>query len=411
MVAVNRKIFNWIGNYKKKIISKIKHENKANDLVFKDCLKENTKRILYTSFFEMILHLGVIILFIYNLLTRSIINHNWQMSIIICHFIFLIISSIAFIMAIRTFHRGFKNVMLAKYMQLLYFILLLIMGIILSAVDQISSQGIVPFIIVSLSVGSFFLIKPINSFILYFIAYAIFATMMELVISGNTKLITCFANGFAMVIIGYTVSLIGWSNHRTNINQKKEIARQQEMLEKMAYIDSLTNIPNRRFFDKIIEKEKAKIRRKKITSTLAIIDIDYFKSINDIYGHSTGDIVLREIADTINSNIRKTDTVARLGGEEFIILFPDTSVNDSYKIIEELRQIIMKKNIIVDGKKINVTASFGVSNLRDDDKVYYANADQALYLAKNSGRNKIVKHNSKKNIKISSLNSVECKEV
>ena len=109
MVAMINKIFNWVVNYKETAVSKIKHENKINDMVLNDSLKENVKRILYTSFFEIILHLGVIILFVYHLLTKTIINYNWQISIVICHFIFLIISSIVFIIAIKTFYCGIKN--------------------------------------------------------------------------------------------------------------------------------------------------------------------------------------------------------------------------------------------------------------------------------------------------------------
>lgn len=399
MVAMINKLINFVSNHKNYIIIKIKEKNKVNNSVLNDSLKENVKRILYTSFFEMILHLGVIILFVYHLLTKTIINYNWQISIVICHFIFLIISSIVFIIAIKTFYCGIKNMLLTKYFQLIYFMLLLIMGTALALVDQMVSQDIIPFVIVTLSVGSFFLIKPFNSFILYLITYFVFTIMMNQMISSTAILMTCLANGFATVIIGYTVSLIGWSNFHLNINQKKEIDRQHELLEEMAYIDSLTNISNRRFFDKIIEKEKAKIKIKKVTSSIAIVDIDYFKNINDKYGHFVGDIVLQKIADIINSNIRAIDIVARLGGEEFIILFPDTSINECYKITEKLRKLIMKKDIIVDDKVINVTASFGISKLNeDDDKVYYANADQALYLAKNSGRNKIVKYKNLKDI-------------
>lgn len=396
MVAMINKLINFVSNHKNYIIIKIKERNKENNLVFKDSLMENKKRILCASFFEILLHIGVIALFVYSILNKSIVNYNWKTNIIICHSIFLIISFIVFITMKRTLSNNIKNITFIKLIQTFYFMFLLVIGVLLVGIVKENSKDIIPFVIASLSVGSFFIIRPSISFVLYALTYVIFVIMIIITIPGNGDHILHFANGLAIVIIGYAVSLIGWNNHRLNINQKKEIVRQNEMLEQMAYFDWLTNIPNRRFFDTIIEKEKAKIKRKKTISSIAILDIDHFKKINDNYGHSIGDLVLREIADTINSNIRKSDTVARLGGEEFIILFPDTNVNDCYKVLEELRLFIMKKDIIVGKKTINITASFGVSNLsEDDDKVYYADADQALYLAKNSGRNKVIKYEKK----------------
>ena len=121
-----------------------------------------------------------------------------------------------------------------------------------------------------------------------------------------------------------------------------------------------------------------------------MLDLDYFKSINDTYGHAVGELVLREFAKRCKSCIREIDYIGRYGGEEFIILLPDAHMKASMNIAERLRSVITKKPIRIDDKEISISASLGVA-CRDENtktlETLIARADQALYIAKHNGRN------------------------
>lgn len=169
-----------------------------------------------------------------------------------------------------------------------------------------------------------------------------------------------------------------------------ENARILKETQTQAVTDPLTGVSNRRG---LIEAGKAEFSKTQNTNrpfSAIMIDLDYFKSINDTYGHAVGDLVLREFAKRCKSCIREIDYIGRYGGEEFIILLPDAHVKASMNIAERLRNAITKKPIQIDDKEISITASLGVA-CRDESsttlETLIAQADQALYIAKHNGRN------------------------
>ncbi len=155
--------------------------------------------------------------------------------------------------------------------------------------------------------------------------------------------------------------------------------------EKKAYHDQLTGLYNRNKFDELFELEMNRVKRYGVQSSLVMLDIDHFKRFNDTYGHLIGDKVLVALADTIAHNIRNTDVFARWGGEEFILLLPETPLHAACKLVEKLRQKVHEIEI---EEAAPVTASFGVTQLRSDDtlKSAFRRADEALYEAKGAGR-------------------------
>jgi diguanylate cyclase (GGDEF)-like protein len=161
----------------------------------------------------------------------------------------------------------------------------------------------------------------------------------------------------------------------------------------LANHDALTGLANRLLFIPMIEKEIARAQRKQHSFTVAIIDIDNFKAINDSYGHLVGDQVLKSIAQTLRDSLRNFDMAARIGGEEFAILFPETSIKDATLALERIRSEVEALNISAGKKIIGVTISGGLaeSNPKETIKVddILNRADQLLYEAKNLGRNKI----------------------
>jgi diguanylate cyclase (GGDEF)-like protein len=155
--------------------------------------------------------------------------------------------------------------------------------------------------------------------------------------------------------------------------------------------DPLTQILNRRGLKNAGELEVARYMREGNDFAVAVMDVDHFKRLNDTYGHPGGDQVLSEIAWLIRSLVRKSDTVGRLGGEEFVILLPGTPPAGAAKLVEDLRLAVNRHAFSIDRREVSITASFGVTvsgsrkQLTWDDLLN--EADQALYLAKRDGRN------------------------
>lgn len=160
----------------------------------------------------------------------------------------------------------------------------------------------------------------------------------------------------------------------------------QIQLEHDAHTDFLTGIYNRSKFEKLLSDEITRSNRYAIPLSIIMVDIDHFKEVNDLYGHSVGDIVLKEFSDIIKHSIRQNDIFARWGGEEFIVLCPHTDIEGAKALAETLREKIEKYRFAHTGHK---TASFGVTqyNSNIDNSTLFSNVDTALYEAKSVGRN------------------------
>jgi len=169
-----------------------------------------------------------------------------------------------------------------------------------------------------------------------------------------------------------------------------EIKEKSNLLEYQASHDTLTGLFNRNKFNSLLGKEIRRSSRYRNNLSLILFDIDFFKIVNDEYGHQIGDEVLKEIAKLITQNVREHDTIVRWGGEEFLLLLPETDLKGASIVAEKIRITIYKQSLTK--FKLNITASFGVSILKDDDteESFISRSDEALYEAKETGRNKVV---------------------
>ncbi len=161
----------------------------------------------------------------------------------------------------------------------------------------------------------------------------------------------------------------------------------------MSVTDPLTGLYNRRHFEECLEREFLRAKRYKSDLSFAIIDIDFFKRVNDTYGHSAGDYVLKEVAYYILQTFRKTDMVFRYGGEEFAVIITETPLEKAVIPLERLRKTIEDYVFRYNGNQIDVTISIGVCEADDNtDTVHklFENADKALYNAKENGRNRVM---------------------
>ena len=157
--------------------------------------------------------------------------------------------------------------------------------------------------------------------------------------------------------------------------------------------DALTGVANRSAYDDRIAIEIIRKNRHKRRLSLAVIDIDKFKNVNDRFGHNAGDKVLKSVADICAANVSPSDFLARYGGEEFVLVLPETSIEQAHVIAEKLRHTIDGKGFYYNGNKVPITVSIGIAEFAQDesgDKVF-ERADQALYVAKEGGRNRCVK--------------------
>jgi len=185
---------------------------------------------------------------------------------------------------------------------------------------------------------------------------------------------------------------------RTQIRRQRYTSQLRDTFHhsvELAITDPLTNLHNRRYMENHLGLLVAKAQRKGGQLSLLIIDIDYFKAINDSYGHDAGDDVLRNFSERLRKNVRGIDLVCRYGGEEFVVVLPDTNLNVATVIGERLRTRIAGDSFpIHDGKQaINVTVSVGITALESPDdtpETLMKRADQALYSAKRDGRNRVV---------------------
>jgi diguanylate cyclase (GGDEF)-like protein len=158
----------------------------------------------------------------------------------------------------------------------------------------------------------------------------------------------------------------------------------------LTIMDNLTQVSNRRHFDDVAEREFSRARRFNRSLALLMVDVDFFKRINDNFGHLVGDAVLREVAQVLRARVRRDDTVARYGGEEFVVLLPETTQANAMSLARTLCSEVAGRVIVYRGARIPVTVSVGCADVDAGDLAVsdlILRADQRLYAAKDAGRN------------------------
>lgn len=193
----------------------------------------------------------------------------------------------------------------------------------------------------------------------------------------NTLMLNLGISLIVSIIIAFLVNLI--------------ISGYQRKLEAMATTDKLTGAANRQVFDVLFLQAYNQSKRRDSKLSAIMFDIDYFKQVNDTYGHPTGDVVLKSLTQNITHSIRESDILFRWGGEEFLIILPECDLHQASEIAEKLRQVIETQNITFAGKSLSVTISIGIATMFQDETAddLVNRADKALYMAKEKGRNRV----------------------
>lgn len=276
----------------------------------------------------------------------------------------------------------------------------LLFGIALSVIDQWVTASTTNFVMLALLVAMASLLRPEITVILYTLAYLILFVLLGLTQVDTNALALARSQSLGAVLTSVIASGIVWRQYVISVLLRRQIvitnqtlARQQTELAFFATHDSLTGLLVRREFMRLAQMELARAARAGHDTGLLMVDLDFFKRINDQYGHPGGDEVLQRVATLLTEGVRTTDLVGRLGGEEFIVLMPNTSVQGAVSVAEKLRNALRKDALDVFGNRVPVTASFGVSVHANQHPAsvenLYGAADRALYLAKKSGRDRV----------------------
>ncbi len=183
------------------------------------------------------------------------------------------------------------------------------------------------------------------------------------------------------------------TRHNREIHKANaDMAILNERLQQLAATDGLTGLTNRRRAIEKLSDLWTAAQRYGMALTCLMMDIDHFKGFNDTYGHAAGDAVLRATADCVSAQVRATDVVARIGGEEFLVIVPNTSSDEARILAERIRSAMAAMRVLHDGRQLSTTVSLGIAEkhtgIRSEDDLLRA-ADCALYAAKNSGRNRV----------------------
>lgn len=324
-------------------------------------------------------------------------NIIWNDSrFLILHLLLLFVSIIGLILIkILTKHIRNRFKKLHKFLIPILTISILSLMAIINGLDQIKSEYISSVFIANLIIFSTIIMLkfPLNLAV-YTVPFLTY--LGELItFQHNTELLfSNIINGliFFIAVILISTEIYNYRYHEIakNIVLEKTIFK----LNYMSSHDPLTGLLNRRSFEIQISEKMGIINEARGLAALIIIDIDYFKHVNDKFGHPIGDIALKEVSNIIIEHIRTTDLATRWGGEEFLIFLFQTSLDEAYVLADNIRLAIQNKVIQTDEFPIHITASFGVSILKDNfsnsfDASYKA-ADTALYKAKHQGRNQVI---------------------
>lgn len=277
----------------------------------------------------------------------------------------------------------------------------MLFAIVIVTIDQWVTPNVTPFLISCLLIGVVFYIRPLPSALLYLLAFVGYFYGLSLTQSNAEQLFSNRLNGITAGILGWALTIIMWRTFTTITRQQRELAEvnitlqdRQTELEHLTSRDGLTGLFNRHTFVQLTEQELARARRHSGATALMLLDLDHFKRINDTHGHPAGDAVLRHVAALLADTVRSTDLVGRLGGEEFIVLLPDTSGDAARNLAEKLRSGIAAHPTVWRDLTIPSTVSIGLSSTTPEHpsgfEGLYSDADTALYEAKKNGRNQVV---------------------
>lgn len=359
----------------------------------------NSQRINRLLLIVLLVHLAHVVLFWPYTPGASSKTHLWRNGVIVAHTAMAAVLMVVFFPVKKVMERkkrlsSVHLSVMSGFVSLLY----LSLGAALVIIDQLVTATITPLLVASTGVAVTIVVRPVVAAINYALVLAVSFVGVSWTQPSSDLLLTVRVNSITATGLGFGLALLQWRNQTLAIRQQRRIADQQRELEEtnrkltlLATRDALTGLLNRAQFMLDANREVARMRRAGTRGCLVMLDVDYFKQVNDTYGHPTGDSILVQVARVLPRVLRGSDLLARFGGEEFAVLLPDTPLPEGVHVAERLRAAIEAEPFLIGGRSVTLTASFGVAELVADDpdaleRCYHA-ADKALYQAKEDGRN------------------------
>lgn len=289
---------------------------------------------------------------------------------------------------------------LGTSMQVAFVVAYLTFGAAGSYFDLRIGNGIATFLIICLGVGTLSLMRPLMSISIFGTTGWVFSTILHRSTIDPTLLASIVVQVVAMLVMATGMSMVLWHQYTRMVLLRRQLSEsngilkaQQQELVTLAERDPLTGLYNRRQFMRMAEMELVRADRMPRGTSLLMVDLDYFKKVNDQHGHPAGDGVLQQVASILLGSVRASDLVGRMGGEEFIVLLPYTTPDQAVVVAEKLRQALRAHPLKIERLELPVTASFGVTGITETQKAplqaLYAAADTALYTAKHAGRDRV----------------------
>jgi len=272
-----------------------------------------------------------------------------------------------------------------------------------SVIEQSVTPNISPYLLSCAFISLLLLMRPAMTVFMFVIGYVFFYVGIGLTQPDQVQLLSNRTGGFFAAVLGLILGLVLWHRNTEYVLLQRKLKRrnlallqQQHDLVWLAKRDALTGLFNRGEFLRLAEAELLRAQRHRHDTSAIMVDMDFFKNINDVYGHPAGDSALRHAAACLLAGVRATDVVARVGGEEFMVLLPQTSGDSALALAQKLQRGLQLSPVqIGDNLEIALTASFGVGTLpagKDGTVAWlYAACDHALYEAKRRGRNRVEK--------------------
>lgn len=274
-------------------------------------------------------------------------------------------------------------------------------GVTLAAIDQWITPSITPFLIACVLTGLAIYLRPMPSAVLYALSFVAIYLALGVTQHDAALLWPNRISALVACALGWALSVLLWRKFTIITLQQAQLDAahaalqdKQRDLERLTRNDGLTGLFNRNTFTELAKRELHRAQRQGTATAILLLDLDHFKNINDTWGHPAGDAVLKMVASTAGRTVRSTDLVGRLGGEEFIVLLPSTSVEAARRLAEKLRNQLQSTPTLWEKTRIPATASIGVAGTTANDNLdfdtLYREADKALYVAKTQGRNRVV---------------------
>jgi diguanylate cyclase (GGDEF)-like protein len=296
--------------------------------------------------------------------------------------------------------RNTRATMQGIALQSLFCAVFLTFGATAAVLDVSVGYGIATFLIVCQGIAVLSLMRPIFAGLVFGIAFIVFLGIVNGMAIDPTLQSSVHIQAGCTVLLSLLVSQVMWHQYTRTILLSRQLSRsneallsKQQELEVLAQRDALTGLYNRRQFTVLAEMALARLQREPGSVCLLMVDLDFFKKINDQHGHPAGDEVLQQVAAILTHGVRATDMVGRIGGEEFIVLLPYTTLGQAMAVAEKLRSALDAQPLMLDKMQLAVTASFGVTGVTQVHgaslQTLYSAADDALYAAKHGGRNRV----------------------